>query len=480
MPRTIRRFAASLLLACAALTGEVRSLTILHLNDLHAHISPENGHGGFAYLATVIQHERANCTDCILLNAGDLVQGTPVSTIFRGEPIFQLANLLGFSAACLGNHDFDYGWAQTAAFTKMANYPIVTANVVDGAGKLITPEPYVILKVNGLRVAVIGGMTETLHTLSTAKLLGEWHTIPLVETVRKYARELRGQSDLVVLLAHITGEEESAILNTVPEIPVSVTGHIHAGITDALSHDGRVLARVKSYTEELGRLELQVDTEKKAPVSWTWKRIPIDATKVEPDPAVARQVKYWEDQVSAQVDRPLAVSTHAFNKSELKRLIEKALREQTHSDFAWMNMGGIRDSLPKGQLYDRNIWNIMPFDNDVLIGTFKGRDLPPVVVGDRHVDPDREYTLAVSDYTAANQATPENFRTTGLQFPVNVGRMRDILISLVPRSKNHRGSWRAANLGRSRLSAGSLTHYARRDLSPPRRQPRRSPQSENG
>ncbi len=417
-----------LLLACASLTAEVRSLTILHLNDLHAHISPENGHGGFAYLAALIHRERANCTDCILLNAGDLVQGTPVSTIFRGEPIYRLANLLGFDADCLGNHDFDYGWAQTVKFTTIANYPIVTANVVNAAGQLITPKPYVILKVNGLRVAVIGGMTESLYKLSTPKLLGEWHTTPLVETVRKYARELRDQSDLVVLLAHITGEEENAILHTVPEIPVSVTGHIHAGIAEALSHDGRVLVRVKSYSEELGRLDLRVDTEKKAPVSWTWKRIPVDTATIQPDEAVAREVKVWEDKVAAQVDRPLAIAKRSFDKREVKRLIEQAVREETHSDFAFMNLGGVRDSLPQGQLLDRNIWNVMPFDNEVVIGTFKGRDLPKTVVGDRKIDPDRDYTLAVSDYTAANQGVPESLGVTGLEFPKNAGLMRDIIL----------------------------------------------------
>jgi len=435
MPRGIRRSATLLLLACATLAGEVRTLTILHLNDLHAHISPENGRGGFAYLATVIQRERANCADCILLNAGDLVQGSPVSTIFRGEPIYQLANLFGFDAACLGNHEFDYGWAQAAQFAKIANYPIVTANVVNAAGELITPKPYVILKVNGLRVAVIGAMTDTLNTLTTPKSLGEWHTIPVVETVRKYARELRDQSDLVVLLAHISGGEESAILNSVPEIPVSVTGHIHTGMSEAISHDGRVLVRVRSYGEELGRLELKVDTEKKAPVSWTWKRIPVDAAKIEPNPAMARQVKIWEDKVTAQVDRPLAIASRSFNKSEVKRLIEQALREETHSDFAWMNSGGVRDPLPQGQLLDRQIWNIMPFDNEVLVGTFKGRDLPNVVTGDKKIDPDRDYTLAVSDYTAANQGTGENLRTTGLKFPRDAGLMRDILLDWFRKKK---------------------------------------------
>jgi len=435
MPCGIRRFAALLWLACATLAGEVRSLTILHLNDLHAHISPENGRGGFAYLATVIERERANCTDCILLNAGDLVQGSPVSTIFHGEPIYQLANLFGFDAACLGNHEFDYGWAQAAQFAKIANYPIVTANVVNAAGELITPKPYVILKVNGLRVAVIGAMTDTLNTLTTPKSLGEWHTTPVVETVRRYARELRGQSDLVVLLAHIGGPEENAILNTVAEVPVLVTGHIHTGMSEAVSHDGRVLVRVRSYGEELGRLELKVDTEKKAPVSWMWKRIPVDAAKTEPDAAMARQVKIWEDKVTAQVDRPLAVASRAFTKSEVKRLIEQALREETHSDFAWMNSGGVRDPLPQGQLLDRQVWNIMPFDNEVLIGTFKGRDLPKVVTGDKKIDPDRDYTLAVSDYTAANQGTGENLRTTGLRFPRDAGLMRDILLDWFRKKK---------------------------------------------
>jgi 5'-nucleotidase / UDP-sugar diphosphatase len=145
-PQGIRRYAFVLLLACVTLSAEVRTLTILHLNDLHAHISLENGRGGFAYLATVIQHQRANCTDCILLNAGDLVQGSPVSTIFRGAPIYELANFLGFDAATLGNHEFDYGWAQARNFAEIAKYPIVTASVFDAEGETLTPKAYVILR----------------------------------------------------------------------------------------------------------------------------------------------------------------------------------------------------------------------------------------------------------------------------------------------------------------------------------------------
>ena len=417
------------LLVASQIGAEIRSLTILHTNDLHARLTAlENGRGGFAALAAVIRHERAHCTDCILLNAGDLVQGSPVSTIFQGEPVFAIANLFGYDAATLGNHDFDYGWMQTRKFIQNANYPIISSNMVGADGRLFTPKPYVILSVNGLRVAVIGAMTEELRTLSTLKLLEEWHAGPLIETARKYATELRGQADLIVLLAHINDSEESQFLRAAPEIPVLVTGHIHTGLEHEVTEGGRILVRVKGYGEELGRLELKVDTEKKAPVSWTWKRIPVDDRRIEPAEDVAVQVKRWEAEVSKLVDRPLAVSSREFSKAEVKHFIEQAMCDETGSDFAYINVGGVRDIVPKGQLLERNIWDIMPFDNRVVFGKFRGQDLPPMVVGTRRIDPDREYTLAVTDFTAANQSAEEQLKTTGLRFAGDGGLLRDLLL----------------------------------------------------
>lgn len=436
---TKRRIAGWLclgLLACPSLGAEVRSLTILHTNDVHAHLLPlENHRGGFASLAALIQRERAHCRDCIVLNAGDLVQGTPVSTIFHGLPVFELANAFHYDAATLGNHDFDYGWLQTRKFLQTANYPIVSANIVGKAGERFTPDPYVILRVNGLRVAVIGAMTDDLHNLSTEKLLGQWHTIPVVATARKYAAELRRKSDLIVLLGHITSEEERQFLKEATEIPVLVTGHVHSGIDRPITHEGRIDVRVKSYGEELGRLDLRVDTEKKAPVSWQWKRIPVTEQEAVPLPEVAAQVKRWEDEVAQRVDQPLAISKRHFSEEELKGVIERAMRDQTGADFAFINLGGIRDTLPEGQLLVRNIWNVMPFDNTVVFGKFKGRDLPPVVLGNRKVEPDREYTLAVTDFTAANQSASEQLRTKGLVFDGEGGLLRDLLIDWFRKKK---------------------------------------------
>src|ERR1043165_4346701 len=84
--RSVARITLAAALAAASLTAEIRTLTILHVNDLHARLLPlENRHGGFAFLASLIRREREKCADCILLNAGDVAQGTPVSTIFHAS-----------------------------------------------------------------------------------------------------------------------------------------------------------------------------------------------------------------------------------------------------------------------------------------------------------------------------------------------------------------------------------------------------------
>jgi 5'-nucleotidase/UDP-sugar diphosphatase len=424
-----------IVLSALQLNAEIRTLTILHTNDLHSRLSPlDNHHGGFAYMAAAIRHEREGCTDCILLNAGDLAQGSPVSTIYKGVPVFQIANMFGFDAATLGNHDFDYGWQQARAFVEMSKYPIVSSNVVDSKGQLLTPKPWIILKVNGLRIGVIGAMTDDLHNLQFPAMMGDYRTTPSVATVRKYAAELRSQVDLIVLVAHIAGPEEQAFLNE-PGVPVIVSGHIHSGLEKAMSNQDHVLVRVKSYGEELGRLELKVDTDKKAPVSWIWKKILIDDEKITPAPDVASEVKVWEDKVAAVVDQPIAMSNRQLAKPEVKALLEQAMKDATGADFAFINLGGVRDILPKGQILVRHAFNIMPFDDRIVYGTFKGRDLPAVIAAGKQIDPEKNYKLAVTDFTAANQGTDENLRTTGLEFPGDAGLLRDAFVDLIRQRK---------------------------------------------
>jgi 2',3'-cyclic-nucleotide 2'-phosphodiesterase (5'-nucleotidase family) len=111
------------------------------------------------------------------------------------------------------------------------------------------------------------------------------------------------------------------------------------------------------------------------------------------------------------------------------------MAEETGSDIGWVNPGNIRDVLPEGRILARNIWNILPFDNYIVIGKFKGSQLPPAVTRRYPVDPSREYTLATTDFTAANQGAPDQLRRTGLQFPKTGPLQRDAVIEWIKKKK---------------------------------------------
>ena len=421
-------------LATAGWAQNTRHLTILHTSDLHARFLPDaQGKGGFAYVAAAIRKEKESCRDCLVLDAGDIVQGSPASTLFRGLPSYEVVNHFGIDVSTLGNHEFDYGWKRIYDFTSTASFPIVCANVTDDQGRFLTGKPYTIVNVNGIRIGIIGIlMGVLLDGFTTPDLVGPWKIANPVETARTYARQLQDRTDLIIALSHITTAEMDEMLTKAPEVSVIIAGHEHAGLETMRRVEDRVGVRVKSYGRELGRLELDVDMAQRKVVQAEWKRIAI-SDKITPAPDVAKLVGEWEEKVAKIVDEPIGESARAFSNAEVKVLLERVMRDTTGADFAFMNLGGVRDVLPRGRILARNVWNIMPFDNRVMIGRFKGKDLPAVVTKGKTIEPEKEYTLAVSDFTAENQKT--QLRVTGLVFPQIGALMRDVMIDWIRKQK---------------------------------------------
>jgi 2',3'-cyclic-nucleotide 2'-phosphodiesterase (5'-nucleotidase family) len=387
---------------CGASDESIRSLTILHTNDLHARFLPDDeDRGGFAHLAGAIRSECDRVEACLVLDAGDLVQGSPVSSLHRGVPVFDVANLMGIDVTTLGNHEFDYGWETIAKFLETAEFPVVTANVVDDEGTLLADEPYVVLEAGGIRVGVIGVLTEDLPYLTTSDKFEPWQILPVAETVDRYLPEVAKQADLVVVLGHLLDEEETAILERARDIPVVVSGHGHDRREGPKVVDGRVGVRVEGYGRELGRLDLRVDVRSRTVVDWSWRAIPIDASRLEPDPAVAKRVDAWEAEVAERADVAIGEARRHLPHDEVRTLVEQALRETMQADLAYVNPGGIRDALPRGSILVRHVWNVMPFDNHVVVGEFAGRELPRWLAAERGLEPDRTYRLVTMDFCVA-------------------------------------------------------------------------------
>jgi len=431
-----REILLALLFTCAA-SAETRSLTILHTGDLHARMLPDDrGRGGFAYVAAVLRREKAGCDHCLHLDAGDLVTGTPVSTIFKGIPVFQIANRIAPDAFTLGNHDFDYGWQQVSEFRHAATFPVLSSNVFGPEGNPVADSTHTILRVNGLRIGIIGAvMGDLLTGYLTPPTAGPIRVEPVLESVRRIAREISPVTDVIVLLGHILPTEGAAVLREVPEVHVVVEGHSHRGLTEMDQVDGRVRVGVRGYGVEVGRLDLEVDTETRKLLSAKWARLPVDSGALQPALDVDELVREWEQRVSAVVDQPIAEARRDFEAPEVLKLIEQAMREEMGADFAAMNRGGVRDRLPKGVIRERAIWNIMPFDNLMMIARVKGSDVPQQLSRGATLDPEKEYVLALHDFSVGNEGLRRELGIERLTFTSTDRLLRQLLIDWVRKKK---------------------------------------------
>jgi 2',3'-cyclic-nucleotide 2'-phosphodiesterase/3'-nucleotidase len=149
---------------------------------------------------------------------------------------------------------------------------------------------------------------------------------------------------------------------------------------------------------------------------------------------VEEQVTHWEAEVTKVVDTPIGESRRRFQRADLKPLVERAMAAEMKTDFAFVNNGGLRDELPQGRLLARHIWNIMPFDNIVVVAKVRGSELPAAVVTGQ-IDPGHIYTLATTDFTAENQGQPGGLGTTNLTFTTDGPLLRDLLIEWIRKQK---------------------------------------------
>ena len=437
-----RRFVLFLVLAllagCVPSQGSATvDLTILHVNDLHARLQPDDrGRGGYAYVAAALARERAAAAASLTLDAGDLVQGTPVSTLFRGLPAVQLANGLGIDVHCLGNHEFDYGWERIADFVTAAEFDTISANVVNASGATLVP-PFVVHEVGGIRIAVVGAMTERLPGLTVSSLLGPWRAAPLVATLRPVVADAAAQADMVIVLGHLSNGEAEEILRGLPEVAVVVQGHGHRGFDEALDIDGRVAVEASGYGRTVGRLRLRYDVRQRRILQYDWDQLDVVAADIEPVADLEAQVQVWEARVAEIVDVPIGRAARSLDHEAVRDLIEASMLDFAPADVAYMNEGGVRDILPEGELLARHVWNVMPFDNRVVTVQLAGSDLlrlPGLTRGEIHLDtngiaPAASYRVVTSDFSALG------WRDRGLAIQIeDRGRLlRDVIIDRIQR-----------------------------------------------
>ncbi len=408
-----------------------RKITIVHTNDLHAHI--EN----FAVVAGVAKRELArNPKASLFLDGGDCITGTPVSTIWQGMPIFEILNSFGFTAACIGNHEYDHGWKRVHEFTETATYPLLCANVKDPDGKPFGDAPHRVFEIDGVKIGVLGLTAGDLRRL-TAKQATEGCQIEApLDTAKRLVPELRKQADMIVLLTHIGVENDAAIAGAVSGIDLVVGAHSHTRLDKHLTVNGARIVQAWEYGKAVGVIDLTWDPAERKITEFASKLILTSEAGLPRDPAVQKLVDHWQAKADEIVGVKIGVTDQDLSKKELRPRIERLYRDALGCDAGFQNTGGIRDIVRKGDIMIRDVWNVLPFDNTMVKVKIPGARLPEWAkrqIGGA-IDDARIYTIATNSYCTDHMK--DNFGADDFEVEDTGLLMRDVAVKWV---KEHGG-----------------------------------------
>ncbi|WP_295727755.1 bifunctional UDP-sugar hydrolase/5'-nucleotidase [uncultured Muribaculum sp.] len=435
MKRQLLALGAAIAAVCA-MAGE---LVILHTNDTHSAIDPDDkGRGGVVRRMEIIDSVREARPDVLLIDAGDAVQGTLYYTLYGGEVERRLMNALGYDIMILGNHEFDNGMERLADRLRLSDAELLASNY-DMRGTPLDSlfKPYTIKEYGGKKVGIIAlnlnpeGMIASHHTEGLRYL----DAIKAANSLAWYLRNVE-HADAVIAVTHI-GYDKSAD-NTPSDqelaaasegIDIIIGGHSHT-VIDPESPDGPpfrlpnaagdtvLLAQTGSRGRYLGEVILDLETMKARS-----RLLPVvtrhNTRADSPLDSIIAPYRKGIDALKKTRIGTLAQDMPAGSDLLLNWVADEILaaaRGSVHCDvdLAIVNKGGIRRGLPKGAITKEEIMTMLPFDNHIVLLEIKGNDLIDAfkvmegrggdgVSGDfdwRRIDPDRTYILATIDYLA--------------------------------------------------------------------------------
>jgi 2',3'-cyclic-nucleotide 2'-phosphodiesterase (5'-nucleotidase family) len=366
---------------------EIEKITILHWNDFHAsflpyHVSDDPGSelvSGSASFSAYLDSLKRKNENAFLVCAGDELVGTPVSTLSQGRAEFEILNTIQPDVFELGNHEFDFGLENLKELMKIAQFPIICANVIDEkSGRLLVP-PFLILERGKAKIAFIGLDTEYLKDV-VVKEGTEGLTIEKAkETLQFYLPDLEQKSDIQVVVSHMGFDEDKRIAQEVEGIEVIIGGHSHTKLLEPEIINQTIICQAGSNGRYVGELNLVLDLKKDRIINYQGGLIETLNEKVTPDGAVQKKVAEFEEiygkvlnEVIGELKTPWVRNR---GESNLGNWNADVMREYTGSDVAFINSGGLRKDLPQGPINVRDIWEINPFSDRFVSFYLSGSDL---------------------------------------------------------------------------------------------------------
>ena len=373
-----------------------KEFTILHSNDMHgdflAEVAGAEGNllGGLALLSGYVNKVREEEENVLYVISGDMVQGSLIDSEFKGISTIEIMNYIAPDVVTLGNHEIDYGLPHLLFLEKMANFPIVNANMyIAKYGKRLM-QPYLIINVAGFDIMFIGIITEAvLQSLKMDRLVGTF--ISLEDASREVGKICNAYKDedidLTVLLTHVGFESDQELAGLLdPEwgVDMIIGGHSHTLLEKPAVVDDILIVQAGTGTDQIGRFDIVVDDDTNSVVEWEWQLLPVDGSLAEPDEELQKFIDSFKQEVdrkyNAVMCRLAQKLTHPKREEEtsLGNLFADIFAERAQADVMFVGSGSIRGT-ELGPLVTLGDYTaIFPFDDALYKFTITGAQLKQI------------------------------------------------------------------------------------------------------
>ncbi len=359
-----------------------RALTIFYTNDEHGWMEGfEPGMGAANMMGLWREAGYEEGGPYLALSGGDMWTGAAVSTWFEGEGMAEVMNAMGYDAAAVGNHEFDFGLEALRARAIQSDFPFLSANVRDASGA--TPEewgirPYTVLERNGIQIGVIGLTTSSTPVTTNPANLGDLRFLEYEAALREAAPQVRAAgAELLLVASHLCRDELQSLARAVADLQVHVMGGGHCNELFAETVGDTVLIGGGYHLTSFARLDLLFDTATDTTLqaeAQTVRNRPAAAADAEVAAIVARWLGRTEEELNVVIgysERGLP----RYSDEMLALVTESWLWAYPAADVAISNRGGFRAALPPGEITFGDVVNILPFNNVIVDVELSGEQL---------------------------------------------------------------------------------------------------------
>ncbi|MGC9320278.1 MAG: bifunctional metallophosphatase/5'-nucleotidase, partial [Armatimonadota bacterium] len=322
----------------------------------------------------------------LVLIAGDVLQGTPLSTVFKGEVDFVALNAMDVDAMVVGNHEFDFGMPNLHRLIEMARFPILSANIRRRADATRVFPGTARFTVGDEMVVVVGLTTpETRITTKPSNVANLTFEEPAEVASMLAERITRTRDRLIVALTHLGHEQDIALARGVPKLDVIVGGHSHTKVETAAQVGPSLVVQAGSYGHYLGRLDLVIDDGRVS--SYDYQLIPMEASRPE-DAEVRAIVEGYSARLGEAMRKVVGTAEVPLDgerehvrsgETNLGNAITDAMRLVSGAPIALHNGGGIRASIDAGPITLGEVLQVLPFGNEVATVELTGRQLHDIL-----------------------------------------------------------------------------------------------------